>query len=177
MSRKNIGEMSGDEARELARAYRYEIRKLTRNLEEKNKALDAMWWVWCSGGCPGGVQRYAHREIPPLTEEVVIIAENNVNRLRNYYEKMKVREDFVNNPVGRAPEVTPSHDQNPPPGECDLCGTMLRDLVYLPKSLAVHTSSGRACWRGWCPKCKHWVTVGYAEYTEYTDYPIIFGDV
>jgi hypothetical protein len=30
------------------------IRSMQESLEHKNKALDAMHWVWCNGGCGGG---------------------------------------------------------------------------------------------------------------------------
>jgi len=53
-----------------------QIREMQLVLEEKNRALDAMWWVWCSGGCSGGVSRWKDVE---LTEEIVAIAEQNTN--------------------------------------------------------------------------------------------------
>lgn len=48
---------------------------------EKNLALDAMFWVWCNGGCRGGVLRWEPGE---LTEEIVALAERNTKRLRSW---------------------------------------------------------------------------------------------
>ena len=51
-------------------------------LRAKNLALDALHYVWCDGGCIGGVHRYG--EHPPLTEEIVAAAERNTKRLRSW---------------------------------------------------------------------------------------------
>jgi len=58
-------------------------------LENKNKALDAMGYVWCSGGCEGGIYRYTEKK---LTEDIVKEAEKNTKRLRSWYETHKYRE-------------------------------------------------------------------------------------
>lgn len=59
-----------------------EVIRLHAILKERNKQLDAMAWVWCSGGCVGGVYRFTDRV---LTEEIVELAEHNVKRLRTAY--------------------------------------------------------------------------------------------
>ena len=52
-------------------------------LHEKNLKLDALHYVWCSGGCNGGVHRWSENTI---TEEIVLEAERNTKRLREWYE-------------------------------------------------------------------------------------------
>lgn len=58
---------------------RAEVRRLNECLREKNLELDAMHYVWCTGGCPDGAHRWTE---DTLTEEVVARAERNVKRLR-----------------------------------------------------------------------------------------------
>ncbi len=58
-------------------------------LRRKNIALDAMYWVWCDGGCSGGVNRNGF--MPPLTEEMVQAAEANIVRLRRWYNNVTFR--------------------------------------------------------------------------------------
>jgi hypothetical protein len=65
------------------RRLRAEVFKLNEKLRRKNIALDAMAWVWCDGGCDGGVYR---RVDMVLTEEVVARAERNTKRLRRWLE-------------------------------------------------------------------------------------------
>jgi len=64
------------------------IRFLETKLNEKNIALDAMYWVWCDGGCAGGVNRYATGK---LTEKIVEKAENNTKRLRQWFSNNNFR--------------------------------------------------------------------------------------
>ena len=70
--------------------YKQEIEKLGKiildlneKLHQKNIELDSLYWVWCSGGCGGGVHRYKHSET--LTEEIVKRAEWNTKRLRTWW--------------------------------------------------------------------------------------------
>lgn len=58
-------------------------------LARKNVALDALHYVWCDGGCAGGVHRYG--EHPPLTEEIVAEAERNARRLRRWHVNASYR--------------------------------------------------------------------------------------
>lgn len=58
---------------------RNEIRVLNESLYRKNVLLDALHWVWCTGGCPRGVHRYTPGA---LTEEIVSAAELAVKRMR-----------------------------------------------------------------------------------------------
>ena len=62
------------------------IRELLDTVNRFAKRLDALWWVWCDGGCESGVARYSDAE---LTEEIVQIAERNTKRLRRKWENLK----------------------------------------------------------------------------------------
>jgi len=68
-----------------------EINRLHKDLERKNKKLDALLWVWCDGGCDGGVNRYTPKE---LTLEMVETAERNTKRLRSWYENHKFKKQW-----------------------------------------------------------------------------------
>jgi hypothetical protein len=67
--------------------------------QHRDMQLDALLLVWCSGGCGGGVLRWApsvttglarwwHRR-PEVTEEIVAFAELNTKRLRTWFENNK----------------------------------------------------------------------------------------
>ena len=58
-------------------------------LERKNKALDALHHVWCSGGCKVGMHRY---DTPPITEEILLEAEREVKRMRQWWENNKQKQ-------------------------------------------------------------------------------------
>lgn len=58
-------------------------------IKRRNLALDALNYVWCSGGCEGGWNRLGDDK--ELTEEIVREAEKNTKRLREYYENMKFK--------------------------------------------------------------------------------------
>ena len=66
-----------------------ELTYIKEVLQRKNRELDAMYWVWCDGGCPGGVNRWHKEKI--VTEGVVEIAERNTMRLRRWWETVKAR--------------------------------------------------------------------------------------
>jgi len=44
--------------------------------------------VWCNGGCKSGLHRWTEEEV---TEELVLIAEKNTIRLRQWWENSKSR--------------------------------------------------------------------------------------
>lgn len=69
------------------RNQRRHIAELNDTLREKNLALDALHYVWCRGGCPGGVHRYS---AAPLTEQHVLLAERNTLRLRRWWNNARV---------------------------------------------------------------------------------------
>lgn len=59
-------------------------------IKERNLAMDALHYVWCSGGCTCGVHRFT--TVTKLTEEVVRAAELNTKRLRSWWEDRKARD-------------------------------------------------------------------------------------
>lgn len=62
----------------------YQLQYKDTALQTRNQELDALHYVWCSGGCPGGIHRYAHEV--PITEELVQLAEKNTRRLRRWHD-------------------------------------------------------------------------------------------
>lgn len=58
-------------------------------LLRKNRELDAVGFVWCSGGCEGGVFRY---DDCTLAEDQVRLVERNTKRLREWLNNRKCRE-------------------------------------------------------------------------------------
>lgn len=47
---------------------RHNVTIQRESLTKKNRELDAMHWIWCSGGCKGGAHRFTDFN---LTEEVI----------------------------------------------------------------------------------------------------------
>lgn len=78
-----------------------EVTYLNECLRKKNVALDAMFWVWCSGGCSGGMLYYSRGEdkveidVPTeITLEMVEAAERNVKRMRQWYNNHKFKTEW-----------------------------------------------------------------------------------
>lgn len=87
-------DVTNDKVRHLEekiKTQKREIRVMQESLERKNKELDAMHYVWCSGGCSGGVHRYDEMKNVELTEEIVKLAEANTSRLRSWLSNYKYR--------------------------------------------------------------------------------------
>jgi hypothetical protein len=76
--------LSGEE-HILVLKLRREVQKMQRALEQKNRALDAMHWVWCDGGCEGGVHRFDGQGADGLTQEIVDAAVRNTERLQRWW--------------------------------------------------------------------------------------------
>jgi hypothetical protein len=72
------------ELEEKIKSQKRELTLKDEALRRRSIAVDAMYWVWCDGGCYGGVNR--HELVSPLTEEIVQAAENNTRRLRRWYD-------------------------------------------------------------------------------------------
>jgi len=71
-----------------------EVRTFNEICGLRNVELDALHYVWCNGGCEGGVNR--HEGTAALTEEIVQTAEKNTQRLRqwfNNHEAKRAREE------------------------------------------------------------------------------------
>lgn len=71
---------------------RRQLTQMQGDLRARNLQLDAMHWVWCDGGCKGGVHRWGGCE---LTEEIVVAAERNAARLRRWYETQQTRKAWA----------------------------------------------------------------------------------
>ncbi len=56
----------------------------------RNRQLDALHLVWCSGGCHGGVHRYCGGP-ETVTEEIVATAEKNTSRLRSWFQNYQAK--------------------------------------------------------------------------------------
>lgn len=74
----------------------YKIEELKRQLtmqsdrnHQRNVELDALRYVWCDGGCPGGVHRWTPGE---FTDEIIEAAIRNTNRMIRYHGNKKFRE-------------------------------------------------------------------------------------
>lgn len=78
---------------EIAQAKKIErlkqqILKFEGVLHAQNIKLDALHWVWCSGGCSGGTHRWVPGE---LTEELVKTAEYAAQRMRESFTNQEYR--------------------------------------------------------------------------------------
>ena len=74
------------------------VKKLKRALHfategnhQRNLELDGLHYVWCDGGCGGGVDRYGG-DAPPLTREMVTHAVRNVRRMVRWWNSARYRE-------------------------------------------------------------------------------------
>lgn len=59
------------------------------NNRQRNLELDALHYVWCDGGCEGGIHRFG--EHPPLTKEIVEAAIYTTNRLARTFSAMEYK--------------------------------------------------------------------------------------
>lgn len=53
--------------------------------EQRNRELDALHYVWCDGGCEGGVHRYDEQGPGAVTLDVVTAAIRNTERLVSWF--------------------------------------------------------------------------------------------
>lgn len=73
-------ERQQDQIRELKRQLTFQ----RENNERRNRELDALHYVWCNGGCIGGVHRWSDRG-EGITQEIVDVAEQNTLRLKQWW--------------------------------------------------------------------------------------------
>ncbi len=85
---RELGQRAADAENERDEA-RAELAKATANNARRNLALDALHYVWCSGGCDDGV--YRSPGAGPVTEELAAEAERHTARLRAWLEASKER--------------------------------------------------------------------------------------
>jgi len=71
------------ELEELVRKQKHALKYANENNAKRNKELDALHYIWCDGGCKGGVHRFT--ELPPIDEELVSTAEYCIRRLRTWF--------------------------------------------------------------------------------------------
>jgi hypothetical protein len=64
---------------------RSQIRRMQVALEDRNRQLDALHWVWCDGGCQSGVHRFDGKGPEAITQEVVDTAVRNTERLKRWF--------------------------------------------------------------------------------------------
>lgn len=78
-----------------------ELNKAIKNNRMRNIELDALHYVWCDGGCDGGVHRFG--EHPPLTAEIVAAAKRNAERLERWFVNAAGRADDTGTVDARKP--------------------------------------------------------------------------
>jgi hypothetical protein len=61
---------------------RAELTRMQEAAHRRNRQLDALHLVWCSGGCSGGMHRWTLAEV---TAELVAEAKRNTDRLETWY--------------------------------------------------------------------------------------------
>ncbi len=86
MPEKTIEELKAEVVklkRELTAAY--------QNNHQRNLELDALHYVWCDGGCPGGTHRWAKND---LTAETVRFAVRNTQRLVSWWNNSICKEQY-----------------------------------------------------------------------------------
>jgi len=87
-------DVKNEKIRELGRTIKYlEDKACQTNIE-----LDAMLYVWCSGGCTYGVSRFSDVTGADLTEEIVQTAERNTKRLRQWIDNREYRKQYEKGP-------------------------------------------------------------------------------
>lgn len=67
---------------------KHQLKIANETLALKNKDLDALHYVWCSGGCKTGIHRYHEEE---LTAETVKLAKYHTNRLIEHFNNQEFR--------------------------------------------------------------------------------------
>jgi hypothetical protein len=75
---------------EKVRSLKHQLTEARENNEKRNRDLDVLHYVWCDGGCQGGVHRYCGSP-EDVTEEVVLAAEKWVGRLRRWYVNRQIK--------------------------------------------------------------------------------------
>jgi hypothetical protein len=93
-SKENRPHIDNLEQQEIIHKQRRELAQLNEALRLKNRELDSMHYVWCDGGCGGGVHRFEPMNGVPLTEEIVKAAEANTRRLRSWFVNAQARKEY-----------------------------------------------------------------------------------
>lgn len=69
---------------------RKEVATKDRTLGRKNLELDALYHVWCNGGCRKGMFRYQPGQV--LTQEAISLFEKNLDRMKVYFRNYEYRQ-------------------------------------------------------------------------------------
>lgn len=70
-------------ADEMVTELRRQLRIAQANNEQRNRELDALHYVWCDGGCGGGVHRWVDESNDPeFLRSLAETAQRQVDRLR-----------------------------------------------------------------------------------------------
>lgn len=67
-----------------AKEHRKVIRHMQLQAERRNKEIDALGYVWCDGGCDGGMNRY-NKDAPDITLETMITVQRNTDRMWSWF--------------------------------------------------------------------------------------------
>lgn len=70
------------------KAQRKHIAELQQCLKDRNRSLDALHYVWCTGGCSSGQHRWCKGEV---TEEMMREAALQMKRLQSRYGNVEFR--------------------------------------------------------------------------------------
>lgn len=81
-------DLSYDELKHKFERLQQEMHWKNESWAQKNRELDALHYVWCTGGCTHGVHRYQEE---PLTGAIVAEAEKQAKRLRSYWNTVCFR--------------------------------------------------------------------------------------
>lgn len=83
------------ETRSLIGSLRRQITIQQAAAERRNRDLDALHYVWCSGGCETGVHRFCGHP-DEITEDVVATVERQALRLREWYKNRQAKKGGQN---------------------------------------------------------------------------------
>jgi hypothetical protein len=81
-------DLSYDELKKKLERLQQEMHWKNEAWAKKNRELDALHYVWCTGGCPRGVHRYQDE---PVTGAIVAEAEKQAKRLRAWWNSYHCR--------------------------------------------------------------------------------------
>lgn len=76
---------------ERNKALAAQVTALNNALNEKNKELDALHYVWCDGGCESGAHRYDGKGASAVDEEVAKRAVRSLTRIFRKHGNMLYR--------------------------------------------------------------------------------------
>lgn len=130
-------------ARAEIEALKEQLASAQQNNRKRNLELDALHFVWCNGGCEGGVHRWSTETVTP---ELVDAAVTQVNRLIYWANNAGLRKQWSEFDAGQVKDG---------PGHFILLrreNEQLRALLVELRRSVVHSRDANG---EWCPR--HWV--------------------